>query len=57
MPDLAPGQPLEQQMDALGRIMADEYPLTDNFAPAIPQVLNAQQRLERNLRRQSTGRQ
>ena len=56
MAEIAPGPALNQQIDALGRIMVDEYPLTDNFAPAITQVLDTQQRLERHLRRDSSKR-
>jgi len=45
------GPLLEQQISALGRLMIDEFPLTDNFSPAISEVLDAHQRMERQQRR------
>jgi hypothetical protein len=55
MTTLESGPILEQQVDALGRIMVDEFPLTDAFAPSISQILDTQQRLVRQRRRQGRG--
>ena len=48
---LPTGDALEQQLNALGRLMVDEFPLTSNFAPSISQALHASQRLKRRQRR------